>query len=43
MSISTGGWLTLFAGAIVLFGGLGICLRIALKKSPDPQTEEKTD
>ena len=32
MSISTGGWLTLILGAIVLYGGLLLCLVIAIRK-----------
>ena len=35
MSISTGGWLTLIVGSIVIYGGLITCIGIALKKRRD--------
>ena len=43
MSISLGGWLTLIIGVIVLYGGLIICLRIALKKGRYLQSNKEPE
>ena len=41
--MSFGGWLTLILGAIVLYGGLFLCLRIAVKGGRDPRSERESD
>ncbi|UCE17661.1 MAG: hypothetical protein JSV84_02565 [Gemmatimonadota bacterium] len=43
MTISLGGWLTLIIGGIVLYGGLILCLSIALKKGRHLQSNKESD
>ena len=43
MTISFGGWMTLIIGAIVLYGGLILCLRIALMKGRYHQSEKEPE
>jgi hypothetical protein len=43
MTISLGGWLTLIIGAIVLYGGLILCLSMAIKKRHHHQSEKESE
>lgn len=43
MNLTLGGWLTLILGSLVLYGGLFLCLIIALKKGKNPQSEKISD
>ena len=43
MTLSLGGWLTLIIGVLVLYGGLILCLRIAMKKGRHLQSEREPE